>query len=144
MSHTPPPEFRDHLSDVGECWEWTSARVRSGYGVAYVSGRQVPAHRVTYEAMIGPIPDGLDLDHLCRNRACVNPSHLEPVTRRENLLRSPITVTARKAAQSECVHGHEFTPENTIIRKADGTRHCRACKRLDDQAYRARRRKRVA
>jgi len=82
------------------CWEWTG-NMRKGYGrfsltVAYKTKRDVPAHRVAYETFIGPIPDGLQLDHLCRNKGCVNPKHLEPVTCRENLLRRPYSVNAKK------------------------------------------------
>ena len=82
---------------------------------------------MAYELFIGPIPDGLTIDHLCRNPNCVNPTHLEPVTMWENLMRGD-TLTARKAAQTHCVHGHEFTPENTYV-KANGCRLCKACAR---------------
>lgn len=78
------------------CWEWQGARQR-GYGRIRSGANVLRVHRVTYEAMVGPIPDGLDLDHLCRNRSCCNPAHLEPVTRRENLFRSDLTVVSRQA-----------------------------------------------
>lgn len=129
--------FWQRVDKGATCWEWTGGKVGRGYGAAYVDGVQRPAHRVAYEELRGPVPDGLDLDHLCRNRACVNPDHLEPVSRRVNLLRSPITLTARKAAQVECVNGHEFTPENTAINK-NGTRRCRECVRIRQRAYTAR------
>lgn len=115
------------------CWMWMAGRHRSGYGVFNIKGRQHVAHRLAYEALQGDIPEGLDLDHLCRVRACVNPDHLEPVTRRENLLRSPITLTSIKASQTTCIRGHEFTPENVQIRRKDGTRHCRTCRRERDR-----------
>ena len=120
--------------DVGgpdECWPWTGAHVPRGYGFLTVSvgdGRvTIYAHRLAYEMFVGPIGEGLTIDHLCRNPACVNPAHLEPVTMRENLMRGD-TLTAQKAAQTHCVHGHEFTPENTYV-KANGCRLCKACTR---------------
>ena len=107
------------------CWLWTGYVTAQGYGACYAGGyRNRPAHRVAYELFKEVIPDGLDLDHLCRVRHCVNPSHLEAVDRRTNLLRG-ITIPAARARQTHCVNGHEFTPENTMIRR--GCRECRAC-----------------
>jgi hypothetical protein len=87
----PRLRFEDVVDIQGPdgCWEWTSTRMSAGYGQMWdgTRGRTQGAHRLFYEAFIGPIPEGLELDHLCRNRACVRPDHLEPVTRRENLLR---------------------------------------------------------
>lgn len=123
----------EHIEkDDQGCWLWTAA-TRTGYGTTHIGSRtsgdrrQVMVHRLTYELLVGPIPEGLDLDHLCRVRRCVNPFHLEPVTRRENLLRGE-GLTASKAAQTHCIHGHAFTPRNTRIRK-NGTRTCVACAR---------------
>jgi hypothetical protein len=86
------------------------------------------AHRVVWRAYRGVIPSGLDLDHLCRVRSCVNPAHLEPVTRRVNLLRGD-TLTARHAALTQCYRGHEMNATNTYVTKR-GFRDCRVCKRL--------------
>lgn len=109
------------------CWLWTGHITSGGYGRL---GR-TPAHRVTYSALKGAIPPGLDLDHLCRVRSCVNPDHLEAVTRQVNLLRGigPQVQRERAARQTHCKHGHEYTPENTG-RTTTGFRTCRECARL--------------
>src|SRR6266576_3456485 len=88
-----------------ECWPWQANRGR-GYGNVWIAGRMYRAHRVAYELLIGPIPEGLTLDHLCRNRGCVNPAHLEPVTSRENTLRGE-GISANNARKTHCKHGHE-------------------------------------
>lgn len=117
----------------GDCWIWTASVSTPGYGQVYLSGRNRIAHRLVYELLVGPIPEGLNLDHLCRNRRCVNPAHLEPVTQRENLMRGVGTIAGQNARKTHCKHGHEFTPENTR-RDAKGNRHCRACARQRWQA----------
>jgi len=121
-------------SEVG-CWEWTGSRAggRPGrrYGYFYLNGRRQYAHRVAYEMFVGPIPEGLTIDHLCRNRGCVNPDHLEPVTNRENSLR---------ARRTHCVHGHPFDAENTGVQRASGRfdrRRCLTCSRLAQRRYQA-------
>lgn len=111
-----------------QCWLWAAAK-RDGYGIVRISGRLRNAHRVSYEWLIGPIPEGLELDHLCRVRACVNPAHLEPVTREENLARSP-TINANK---THCIHGHEFTAENTYRTPSTNQRMCRICMKAQGQ-----------
>ncbi len=112
------------------CWEWIGARWRLGYGKFNVGERRVAAHRFGYEMLVGPIPEGLDLDHLCRNPWCVNPDHLEPVTRTENTRRgiAGITNAARQRSISECPAGHPYDEENTYY-AARGSRNCRACDR---------------
>jgi hypothetical protein len=114
--------------NVNGCWEWTKGKDIKGYGrcsMFFGGRREQMAHRVSYLLFKGDIPEGLSLDHLCRNRKCVNPDHLEPVTNHENILRGEggAGINARK---THCIHGHEFTPENTIIRSVGG-RSCRIC-----------------
>jgi hypothetical protein len=109
------------------CWLWTGYRLHNGYGSLMANGKKnTLAHRFAYELLVGPIPDGLTLDHLCRVRNCVNPAHLEPCTMAENALRGvgPTAVNARK---THCKRGHEFTPQNTYARP-DGGRECKACR----------------
>jgi hypothetical protein len=110
------------------CWIWTGAkRGRMGHGHCQWRGRMKGAHIVAYELLVGLVPDGLDLDHTCRNPACVNPAHLEPVTHRENVIVRGTGPFAQRARQTHCLRGHEFTPENTYIHKSRGVRVCRKC-----------------
>lgn len=99
------------------CLPWPGVLNADGYG----------QHRKVYKALVGPIPAGLDLDHLCRNRACCNPAHLEPVSRWENLMRGD-TPARRNAAKTHCSKGHPFEGANLYIRPSRGTRECRICK----------------
>lgn len=109
------------------CWPWIGKLNADGYGLFTGSRRRVRAHRFAYELLVGPIPDGLVLDHLCRNPCCVNPTHLEPVTIRENVLRG-VGPSAKHAVKTHCVNGHPFDSVNTHI-TAQGWRKCRACER---------------
>jgi hypothetical protein len=111
----------------GPCWVWTGYVMPKGYGQVGFEGKVQLAHRVTYRLLIGPIPDDLQLDHLCRNKSCCNPSHTEPVTGWENLRRAGVVNKLR------CVKGHPLFPPNLIIKKQkNGTsimRNCRVCAR---------------
>lgn len=123
------------------CWLWTGAVDRCGYGVVrdFVTGKAPKAHRISYMHFRGPIPAGLQLDHLCRVRCCVNPSHLEAVTLQENLRRGEGNKAAVQAMQAirranpvtHCPHGHEYTPDNTLVWK--GCHSCRECGRISSR-----------
>jgi len=120
--------FFDKVEFTDSCWLWAAPDASLGYGQFWIGTRKVYAHRWIYEFCVGSIPDGLQIDHLCRVRHCVNPDHLEPVTVRENILRGE-GLPARLARQTHCKWGHEFTEENTYRSSRHGCRNCRACHR---------------
>lgn len=117
--------FWSRVDQSDGCWEWTGSRNQKGYGQATLNGRRTGAHRVAWLRSGRTIPDGLQLDHLCRNRACVNPDHLEVVDNRTNVLRGR-TLPARNIQKTHCIRGHAYSEENTLRRK-DGSRVCRMC-----------------
>lgn len=121
-----------------ECWPWKNVPRSDGYGT-YGTNPARAAHRVAYELAKGPIPDGLVIDHLCRNRICVNPDHLEPVTQRTNVLRSPLTMPYVNRAKTHCPEGHPYSPENTYLRRRGGgvKRECRTCRAENQRRRRA-------
>lgn len=125
------------------CHIWTGSRDNYGYGIIRIGcgseRRTRRVHRVAYEVFVGPIPPGLDLDHLCRNRACRNPAHLEPVTRGENLRRGDLSDNNGRNAWVACPKGHPYDTANTYICPR-GTRNCRACRRAANQRRVAKRR----
>lgn len=114
------------------CWLWTASCDGKGYGqlsnTVGATPQHLRAHRVAYEIHKGLIPDGMTLDHLCRVRSCVNPDHLEPVTRKENILRG-VAPSALNAVKTHCPHGHPYNKVNTYITTVGG-KDCRACGRL--------------
>jgi HNH endonuclease len=114
------------------CWSWTGA-TQKGYGALRVggkNGRTLRAYRLLYELHVGPISDGLELDHLCRNKLCINPAHLEPVTHQENMIRADAgkKTGALNRAKTHCANGHPYDDINTYW-DSRGDRACRACKR---------------
>ena len=108
------------------CWLWTGS-LTQGYGSVSLNGRSYSAHRLAYETLVGPMEVGLVTDHLCRNRCCCNPSHLEPVTNVENVMRG-VGITALNAAKTHCKYGHPLE-ESNVYRDKRGRRECRICKR---------------
>lgn len=110
-----------------DCWEWTAKIERNGYGRFWFNGHSVLAHRFAYELIHGSIPEGLTIDHRCRNRACVNPAHMELVPMRTNVLRG-IGITAKFATKTHCPRGHPYDMFNTYINRK-GARVCRECNR---------------
>lgn len=116
------------------CWEWTAGRDPKGYG-RFKAEVGTLAHRVTYLTLVGSHAEGLELDHLCRNRACCNPAHLEPVTRRENVLRSPIANAAVNARKTHCIRNHELSGAN-VRSNSKGGRECVTCYQEYMRTYR--------
>lgn len=106
--------FIERDEDLGECWEWTALRSTSGYARLAIDGRLKQGHRLSYEHFIGPITDGYEIDHLCRNRACVNPRHLETVTHRVNALRGmmPVINKANAASRTAALRGKPKSAEH--------------------------------
>ena len=140
-----------NVNDETGCWEWTASTSGGGYGMFQIQGSQFMAHRVSYELNVGPIPEGLTLDHLCHNpdecknenhndcphRACVNPEHLEPVTMRENNMRA-YSFTTINLAKDACPSGHPYDEENT--KWYQGRRYCRACHKIHSREWARRKR----
>ena len=132
----PKPEtlernFWKRVVKTETCWLWQGTTNYGGYGIVHrgprVQTRRFRAHRIAYEMLVGPIPEGLVIDHLCRVRHCVNPAHMEPVTRGENVMRG-IGLPVQHAAKARCPQGHAYDDANTYLIKTGG-RSCRTCGR---------------
>lgn len=115
-----------HVQKADGCWTWSAYTDKRGYGRIKVAKRTLFAHRVVYEHVREPIPKHLQVDHLCRNRGCVNPAHMELVTTRQNTLRG-ISPTAQNARRTHCLKGHPYDLFNTYLER--GRRTCRICLR---------------
>ncbi|MFD3594293.1 HNH endonuclease signature motif containing protein [Nocardia sp. NPDC058640] len=135
-SRLPPRFWRKVQRDAATgCWRWVAAKSTTGYGkFALVAVSPGYAHRISYIELVGPVPEGLVLDHLCRNRLCVNPAHLEPVRQRINVLRgeSPVAANVHKTF---CANGHPYDEKNTYRRPGADKRGCRLCRRAAYQRW---------
>lgn len=131
---------RKSMKTACGCILWLGSTDPNGYGRLYNPKGSRHVHRIAYELAVGPIPAGMELDHLCRIPSCVNPDHLEPVTRQQNILRGMVPVT-NKSKRTHCKLGHELTDENTYLYKApDGVtrRRCKTCNKLEQRNRRRR------
>jgi hypothetical protein len=117
----------DRENSPNGCWLWTAARFKAagGYGAFRFEGKTQRAHRVAYRMLVGPIPEGLVLDHRCREPRCVNPAHLEPVTDRVNVVERGQTIMAAKVRQTHCLRGHPLTDDN--VWRYGTSRECKKC-----------------
>lgn len=133
---TPEERFAESFSkEDGGCWIWTRTLDRHGYGKFVVHRKQHLAHRWSYEYLVGVIPPGFQLDHLCRNTRCVNPAHLEPVTARQNVLRSN-SPCRHNAEKTHCKRGHALTLDNLVpAALKDRRRACRVCAAASSARY---------
>ena len=123
---------RVHAEPNSGCWLWTGAATTRGYGTLWdvpIAGkrRSLQAHRYVYSMLAGPIPDGTEIDHLCRTHCCVNPAHLDPVPHAVNCRRGNVGINSR--SKTHCPHGHPYNDENTYVVPSTGERVCRTCKR---------------
>ena len=132
MSTIATKRFWSKVKKSDHCWIWIAGRGSGGYGRFYTNGQTVPAHRWAYESLRGTVPNGLILDHLCRNRQCVNPEHMEPVTNKQNVLRGA-GITAQEAERTHCPAGHVYDLLNTHFYQ--GRRYCKRCRNEWNRQY---------
>lgn len=126
---TPEERFWAKVDAMGVCWEWTAFKNHDGYGQFRIDGRMKGSHRVAWEFLVGPISEGNQIDHRCRNRACCNPDHLEEVTQHENVLRGRAAIKGLNL-KTHCKRGHEYNDENTYkyVWRGNPVRYCMRCR----------------
>lgn len=129
------------IEKTADCWLWKGSPRPNGYCAIWYKQRSRLAHRLVYEILVGPIPEGLTIDHLCGNKRCVNPDHLEPVTQKENTLRAQ-KKAGILSAKTHCPQGHEYTEGNT--NRSCRRRRCLTCHREREASRRLRMKERIA
>lgn len=128
MKKTVIEKLNPKIQTGWNCWEWLASKDRLGYGQFCHEGVNFKAHRLVYSMVVGDIPDGLVLDHTCRNHGCVNPSHLDPVTQAENIRRGQTgKINNHHRAKTHCPQGHSYSGDNLYV-SPKGDRRCRACR----------------
>lgn len=132
FTRTESERFWPKVEVTGFCWLWSGAKLPSGHGVFSIKGKPKSAHRWSYENLVGPIPEGLHIDHLCRITSCVNPDHLEPVTQQENNRRG-YGISSKFRGRTRCSRGHEYSEGSYYITKR-GARMCKACCKIRAEA----------
>lgn len=127
LTATLPPQFAGKVADPADCIQWVGAITSKGYGSVSINGVVTSAHKAAWQHANGPVPDGLTIEHRCRNRACVNVAHMELLTSGDNTRRQPRIANLRPGG--ECIKGHAITSDADIYVKPSGSRECRECRR---------------
>jgi len=130
------PSLADRIDASGDCWEWMGPQTVRGYGQVGIDAKKVFVHRFVWESLVGPIPAGLQIDHLCRNIICCNPDHLEVVTLKENCRRG-YSPAAKHGRKTHCPQGHPYSGDNLYV-GPKGNRKCRQCSRASNRRWYAR------
>ena len=142
VARPPIQRFAENVKfEPNGCWGWLGYGKGKGYSGFWTGRKTIYAHRWSYETFVGPIPDGMHIDHVCRHRTCVNPCHLRIVTPRQNALENSVGLAAANTVKTHCIRSHAYTDENTMMEKlANGrmSRRCRVCHREIDRQYRLR------
>jgi len=120
----------DLFDATGDCWDWLASKNPKGYGQVRHDEKTWQAHRLVWTALVGPIPDGMVVDHMCRNRGCVNPDHLRLVTWKQNTLENSVGVAAKHAVKTHCNQGHPLSGDNLSLELNGKARRCVTCRRI--------------